>query len=257
MYCTTMAYTKVCQFSSKMQAATEVADRGSPPVFSTIPCAINRWQSENPAGSAMDYWPLPVYNALGITKTRFLQHCTDVGASADIWAWPIQVRFSYVAFIKQWVWRLKILPPTPTIFIVTVVDVRLLQRVVSAIVQCRPGLQEEEEHDGITPILPHVTGELRPPKSACSFFENAFTPDNNREEVIHQFHDHPTMQKGLSSLHRRQMWDGLVNFLQCARVSLFEKSLVWPTLAQCLQYVTGPVVLNFLVGLAQKSVVNT
>ena len=134
LYRTTMAYTKLCQFvtlnssllfdisdtlSSKVEAATDVADSASPPVFSTILCAINRWQSENSAGNAMDYWPLPVYNALGIMETRFLQDCTHVGASADIWAWPIQLRFSYVAFIKQWVWRLKTLPPTPTILTVT------------------------------------------------------------------------------------------------------------------------------------------
>ena len=137
------------------------------------------------------------------------------------------------------------------------VDVRSLQRVVSAIVQCRPGLEEEGFDDEITPILPHVTGELRPPKSACSFFENAFVPDNNKEEVTYQWHDYLTMQKGLSSLHRRQMWDALVNLLHCARVSFFEKNRVRPTLAQCLQYVTGPVVLNFLVGLAHKSVINT
>ena len=90
----------------------------------------------------------------------------------------------------------------------------------------------------------------------AALFENAFVPDDNKEEVTYQWHDYLTMQKALSSLHRRQMWDALVNLLHCARVSFFEKNRVRPTLAQCLQYVTGPV-LNIPVGLAHKSVIDT
>lgn len=150
------------------RVAPYVADDTVPGMYTTLPACINNWM-------ARQNRPVAYPRDLLVIEKRFMQS-TQMRPSFHLWAWPLVLRSCYVAFVKERVWQLAVMPRTASFFRAQGEDGADMYRITQDWLQRRPGGWDS------TVAAPHRLASLDSHMISWSQMEGT-TPDPAYDEV--------------------------------------------------------------------------